>query len=162
MSKVEVKKEEGKGLMERRPFADLRRAEKEMERFFGDGPWGRFGFGWPRRSQLVDLPSMIEPVIDIYEDKDDVVVKAEIPGIEKEDLDLNLADNVLTIKGEKKKEEEVKEEGYYRSERTFGSFFRSIEIPRIWRSTKSARILKKACLKSVCRKRRKANAMRKR
>jgi len=130
MSKIEVNKEEGKGLMGRRPFSDLRRAEKEMERFFGDGPWGRFGFGWPRRSQLVDLPGMIEPAIDIYEDKGDVVVKAEMPGIDKEDLEINLADNMLTIKGEKKKEEEIEEEGYYRSERTFGSFLRSIEIPR--------------------------------
>lgn len=130
MSKVEVKKGEEQGLMTRRPFSDLRRMEKEMERFFEDGPWGRFGFGRPRRSQIVSLPAFIEPVIDIYEEKGDVVVKAEIPGIEKEDLDINLSDNILTIKGEKKKEEEVKEEGYYCSERTFGSFSRSIEIPR--------------------------------
>jgi len=130
MSDVEVKKGKEQGLMARRPFADIRRMEKEMERFFGDGPWGRFGFGWPRRSRLADVPESIEPVIDLYEEKGDVVVKAEIPGIEKKDLDINLSDNILTIKGEKKKEEEVKEEGYYCSERMFGSFLRSIEVPR--------------------------------
>ncbi len=130
MSKVDVKKNESKGLMTRRPFSDLRRMEREMERIFGDGPWGRFGFGWPRRSQLVDVPEIIEPVIDVYEEKGEVVVKAEIPGIEKEDLEINLSDNILTIKGEKKKEEEIKEEGYYCSERSFGSFSRTFEIPR--------------------------------
>jgi HSP20 family protein len=58
------------------------------------------------------------------------VVKAELPGIDKENIEVNLTDHTLTIKGEKKKEDEVKEENYYRCERSYGSFFRSVELPK--------------------------------
>jgi HSP20 family protein len=69
------------------------------------------------------------PTLDIYEEKDDLIVKAEVPGLSKDEIDISLDGNTLTIKGEKKKEEEVKEDDYYRCERTFGAFFRSIELP---------------------------------
>jgi HSP20 family protein len=69
------------------------------------------------------------PALDVYEEKDDLIVKAEIPGLTKDEIDISLEGNTLTIKGEKKKEEEVKEEDYYRCERSFGSFARSIELP---------------------------------
>jgi HSP20 family protein len=68
--------------------------------------------------------------VDLYEDKNDIVVKAELPGIEKDNVEVNLTDHTLTIKGEKKKEEEVKEENYYRTERSYGSFVRTVEIPK--------------------------------
>jgi HSP20 family protein len=67
--------------------------------------------------------------VDLYEEKDDIVVKAELPGMEKDNIEVNLSENRLTIKGEKKKEEEVKKEGYYRSERSYGSFVRTLELP---------------------------------
>jgi len=67
--------------------------------------------------------------MDVFEQKDDVIVKAEIPGLTKEEIDISLEGNTLTIKGEKKEEEEIKEEDYYRSERTYGAFSRSIEPP---------------------------------
>ncbi len=70
------------------------------------------------------------PTVDLYEEKDDIVVKAELPGLEKEDIEVNLSDNRLTIRGEKKQEEEVKRENYYRSERSYGSFSRTLELPR--------------------------------
>ena len=57
-------------------------------------------------------------------------MKAELPGIDKENIEVNLTDHTLTIKGEKKKEEEVKEENYYRCERSYGSFLRSVELPK--------------------------------
>ena len=69
------------------------------------------------------------PAVDLYEEKGDIVVKAELPGMEKSEIEVNLTDHHLTIKGEKKKEEEVKEENYYRSERSYGSFVRSLELP---------------------------------
>ena len=69
------------------------------------------------------------PAVDLYKEKDDIVVKAELPGMEKDNIELNLSDNRLTIRGEKKKEEEVKKEGYYRSERSYGSFVRTLELP---------------------------------
>ena len=70
------------------------------------------------------------PTVDLYEEKDDIVVKAELPGLEKDDIEVNLSDNRLTIRGEKKQEEEVKRENYYRSERSYGSFSRTLELPR--------------------------------
>jgi HSP20 family protein len=79
---------------------------------------------WPARA--VSVPS---PALDVYEEKDEVVVKAELPGMAKEEIEVNLAGDVLTIKGEKKKEEEIKEEDYRYRERSYGSFVRSLELP---------------------------------
>jgi HSP20 family protein len=70
------------------------------------------------------------PTVDVYEEKDDIVVKAELPGMDKDNIEVNLTDRTLTIKGEKKKEEEMKEENYYRSERSYGSFLRTLELPK--------------------------------
>jgi HSP20 family protein len=70
------------------------------------------------------------PVVDLFEERDDIVVKAELPGMDKDNIQVNLTDHTLTIKGEKKKEEEEKEENYYRSERSYGSFVRTLELPR--------------------------------
>jgi HSP20 family protein len=70
------------------------------------------------------------PIVDVFEEKDEIVVKAELPGIEKDNIEVNLTDHTLTIKGEKKKEEEVKEENYYRAERSYGSFLRTLDLPR--------------------------------
>ncbi len=67
--------------------------------------------------------------VDIYETDTEVVVKAEVPGIKKEDLEINFQDNNLTIRGQSKEETEVKEENYYRREVRSGSFFRSIPLP---------------------------------
>ncbi len=58
------------------------------------------------------------------------MVKAEVPGIKKEDLEISILGNQLTIKGERKKEEEVKEKGYYYSERSYGALSRTVEIPK--------------------------------
>ncbi len=69
------------------------------------------------------------PAVDVYEKDNEVVVKAEIPGMSKDDIEVSLANSTLTISGEKKKEEEIKDQDYYRCERSFGSFSRSIELP---------------------------------
>ncbi|HXV84621.1 MAG TPA: Hsp20/alpha crystallin family protein [Candidatus Binatia bacterium] len=58
------------------------------------------------------------------------MVKAELPGMEKDNIEVNLSDNRLPIKGEKKQEQEVKKEGYYRAERSYGSFVRTLELPK--------------------------------
>lgn len=79
---------------------------------------------WPARTVSVPMPAL-----DAYEEKDEVVVKAELPGMAKEEVEVNLAGSTLTIKGEKKKEEEIKEEEYRYRERSYGSFVRSVELP---------------------------------
>ena len=65
----------------------------------------------------------------MFEKEGKFVVKAELPGIKEEDVDVSVADDILTIKGEKKTENELKEEDYYCCERSYGSFFRSIGLP---------------------------------
>jgi len=67
--------------------------------------------------------------LDVYETDTEVVVKAEVPGIKKEDIEINFQDNMLTIRGQSKEESEVKEEGYYRKELRTGSFYRAVRLP---------------------------------
>jgi len=84
-------------------------------------------FGVPRL-RFPEVES-VTPSVDIYEEKGDVVVKAEIPGIKKEDLDVTVTEDTITIAGEKKKEEEVKKADYYRWECSYGSFNRTFTLP---------------------------------
>jgi HSP20 family protein len=69
------------------------------------------------------------PAIEVFEKEDKYVVKAELPGMKEEDIDVSVIGDTLTIKGERKVEKEVKEEEYYCCERSYGSFFRSIALP---------------------------------
>ena len=71
----------------------------------------------------------LTPGVDVFETDTDVVVKAEIPGVDKKELDISITDNDVTIKGEAMKDEEVREEGYYRRERRYGSFSRTVPLP---------------------------------
>ena len=123
-----AKEKETKAVAPWRPFMDLARWDRDMERMMGDflgrKPW------WPERWFRTEGVELTAPVVDLYEEKDDIVVKAELPGIDKDNIEVNLADHTLTIKGEKKKEEEIKEENYYRSERSYGSFVRTLELPK--------------------------------
>ena len=84
-------------------------------------------------SKSGDSQSLVEgtwaPSCDIYESKDQIVIDAEIPGMSQKDINVSVTDNVLTIKGEKKQEKEVKEENYYRVERSYGTFTRSFTLP---------------------------------
>ncbi len=79
---------------------------------------------------------MTTPAVDMFEEKNEIVVKAEIPGIDKNNIEVQLSDHLLTIKGEKKKEEEDKREHYYRSERSYGSFMRTLPVPAEVRADK--------------------------
>jgi HSP20 family protein len=106
---------------------DLARWERDMmEDFFGRRarPW------WPERWFREEDLDVRVPTVDVYEEKDDIVVKAELPGMDKDNIEVNLTDHTLTIKGEKKKEEDVKEENYHRSERSYGTFLRTLELPK--------------------------------
>ena len=69
------------------------------------------------------------PAVDIAELDNQFVVKVELPGINKDDVKITLESNILTIRGEKKEETDVKEENYHRVERTYGSFQRSFKLP---------------------------------
>lgn len=69
------------------------------------------------------------PVVDIYDNEDNIVIKAELPGVSKKDIEIDIKDRVLTLKGERSADNEVKEDTYYRRERTYGRFERSFTLP---------------------------------
>ena len=69
------------------------------------------------------------PAVDVYESKEDIIIKAELPGVEKKDITVDVNGGVLTLKGERNHEEEVKEEEYYRRESVYGKFERSFKLP---------------------------------
>jgi HSP20 family protein len=103
---------------ESNPFSFL---QQEIDRLF-DG----FSRNFPTfATSGTTLPSM-----DVSETDKAIEITAELPGLEKKDVELNLADNVLTIRGEKKNEREEENKDYYLLERSFGSFSRSVELPK--------------------------------
>jgi HSP20 family protein len=120
-----------------RPFEPFLREmnllHKEMDRLL-DEFWKGGGQSFTLRPpwQLSDEPWSAMPVmprIDATEDDKAYQIRAELPGMDREDVDITLADGMLTIRGEKKREDEEKGKEFYRKERTFGSFRRTLPIP---------------------------------
>jgi HSP20 family protein len=97
--------------------------EQEMDHFM-DKFFGRH----PVRAALseVMVPS---PDLEMFDKNDEIVVKAEVPGLDKPEIQVSVDGNLLTIEGEKKKEKETKDEDYYFSERAYGAFSRSLRLP---------------------------------
>jgi len=104
------------------PFRDLISLREAMDRLFEES------FVRPRVGWLAPVGAETLAV-DMYETDDAVVVKSAIPGIKPEELDVSVTGDTLTIRGETRAEEEVKEENYIRRERRYGSFCRSLSIP---------------------------------
>ena len=100
----------------------------------------------PSRAMMGEAFSLRAPAVDLYEGEDEVVIKAEVPGMDKGDLKIDLTDSMLTISGEKKKEEDVKEETYTYSERSYGSFTRSLHLPCAVKSKKAKATFKNGIL----------------
>jgi HSP20 family protein len=103
-----------------RPFRNLSTLQDQVNRLF-DG-------SFPRRAEDSALTTWA-PAVDIYETENELVIKADLPEISEKDLDVRVENNMLTIHGERKSEEKVKEENYLRVERTYGSFSRSFSLP---------------------------------
>ena len=79
--------------------------------------------------EIFGVEGEIWPSVDVLEDKKNIIVKAEIPGMDPSDFDISISDNILTIKGEKKQEKEEKDKNFYMMERQYGTFTRSITLP---------------------------------
>ncbi|MGE5819045.1 MAG: Hsp20/alpha crystallin family protein [Deltaproteobacteria bacterium] len=125
-----AKEKETKAVAPWRPFMDLSRWERDMDRMMDDFFTRRMRPWWPERWLISPDSEVVAPNVDVYEEKDDIVVKAELPGMEKNDIEVNIQDSQLTLKGEKKKEEKIEQKDYYRCERSYGAFFRSVELPQ--------------------------------
>ena len=98
------------------------------------------------------------PSVDISEGKNDITVKAEIPGVEAKDIDITISGKLLTIKGEKKQEKEEKEENFHRMESSYGYFNRTIELPCEVVSEKVDASYKKGVLKIELKKTRESES----
>ncbi len=89
------------------------------------------GHNFSPSAWLGDEPDFrnLRPVIDIYDNDRKIVIEAELPGLDKKDIHVDVKDGVLTLRGERSYEDEVKEEKYHRKERAFGKFHRSFTLP---------------------------------
>lgn len=109
-------------LMRTNPWAALPTLQNRVNRLFDDM--------FPQIRQTDDMGLMEwRPVVDTYEKDNAIVVNAELPGVKKEDISIDVKNNILTISGERKHEEKVNEDNFYRSERFYGKFQRSFSLP---------------------------------
>lgn len=114
------------------PFQMMRRFTQDMERFFEDFR----GFSFPNFFTNEFAPFRMEfdkvewvPQIEVLQNNGHFTVRADLPGLTKDDVKVEVTSDFLTISGERKEEKEEKQEGFYRSERTYGSFYRRIPLP---------------------------------
>jgi HSP20 family protein len=111
------------------PFNEMALLSENLNKFFN-----RFfneGLIAPKKSIFQDeiFKGTWNPDVDIYENKDSIIVKADLPGIQKDKIKVEVKDNVLTIHGERKEEKEINEKNVYRVERQYGEFYRSFALP---------------------------------
>jgi len=102
------------------PFRNLSTLQDQVNRLFETN--------FPARSDNSALTTWA-PAVDIYETENELVIKADLPEMDEKDLDVRVENNMLTLRGERKFEEKVKEDNYLRIERTYGSFSRSFSLP---------------------------------
>ena len=105
------------------PYRDLVTVRDEMNRVFNEA------FGRTNNDEPTWFSGAWSPPVDIYETDDALVMKAELPGFSKDEINIEMKDNTLVIKGERKREDEVKEGSYHRTERVYGAFQRSFMLP---------------------------------
>ena len=124
-----------------KPFGMMRRFSKDMERLFEDFQ----GFDSPNFFRTDFLPFQMEfrnvtwmPQVEVLQKNGQFTVRADLPGLTKDDVKVEVTDNLMTISGERKEENEDKREGFYRSERSYGAFYRQILLPEGAESEKAA------------------------
>jgi len=105
------------------PFRDLRTLQEEVNRLFSTNMTRAFDDQGIGRGAWA-------PSVDIYENKDQIVLEAELPGMKQEDFDLSIENNVITLRGERKFEKTDETDNYHRVERSYGAFTRSFTLPQ--------------------------------
>ncbi len=121
---MSVKHDTPQALAARDPFSLLREMTSGFDRFFEAG--------WPQVPALRGIREMAgwTPGIDVFEKDGRLVTRVDLPGVKKEDVKVEVADGHLSISGERKSEAEEKKDQYYRVERHYGSFSRSVPLPK--------------------------------
>jgi HSP20 family protein len=135
----------GGEIAKREPAGGVSRLRREMDRVFED-------FFGPRGWGLQPCTEEWAPPLDVAETADKVVVKSEIPGMDPKEIDLSLTGDQLTIKGEKKSEREETKENYHVTERSYGSFARSVTLPAAVEADKIEARYEKGVLTITCPK----------
>jgi HSP20 family protein len=135
------------------PFRDLRSLQDEVNRLFSTNI-GR-GFGDEGLSRGAWMPS-----VDIFENKDSIVLEAELPGMNREDFELTVENNVLTLRGERRFEKKDEADNYHRVERAYGSFTRSFTLPQTVSAENAAADYKNGVLRVTLQKREEVKARR--
>lgn len=107
------------------PFRELYSLQNQLNRLFQDS----YGTQSSGQSDEFLATSSFVPPVDVYEDEHHVFIRAEVPGIDPNDLDIKVENNVLTVRGERKWNKEEKEENFHRVERRYGAFARSFTLP---------------------------------
>lgn len=120
-----------------RPIQDVLSFENELSRFFQD---------LTSRGQEAEAPTVWAPRVDIEEDKDSYLVKAELPGMKLEDIKITINENQLVIRGEKRREMESSEKTYHRVERVYGSFERAFTLTKVVAADKIEAIYREGVL----------------
>jgi HSP20 family protein len=114
------------------PFSFMRRFSEEMDRLFGDFGFGRDWLGAPLGRALgrgALEQSIWSPQVELFEREGKLIVLADLPGMTKDNVDVEITNDSIVVHGERQQEREENEEGYYRTERSYGSFYRSIPLP---------------------------------
>lgn len=106
------------------PASELWDLQDDMNKLFRS-----FGMGFRHRGEEETEMTLWAPVVDIAEDRESIKISAELPGMKKEDVKINVENGILTLKGERKFGDEVKKDNYHRIERRYGSFYRSFAMP---------------------------------
>ena len=107
------------------PFRELMTLQERMNRMFDESYRSRSG------DEDWALGGSWAPAVDIYEHDGNIVLKAELPGVDPKDVDVRLENNTLTLCGERKIDNEVKQESYHRVERAYGAFTRGFTLPSV-------------------------------
>ena len=135
------------------PFRDLRALQDEVNRRFSSGMTRDFGDEGIARAAWT-------PTVDIYENKDNIVLEAELPGMNREDFELTVENNVLTLRGERRFEKRDEGDNYHRVERAYGQFTRSFTLPQTVSAENAAAEYKNGVLRVALRKREEVKARR--
>ncbi len=106
------------------PFREMGTLQGRMNRLFEES-------GRAVRGEEPAPTTVWSPAVDIHETENEIMVKAEVPGIEKNEIELTLENNVLSLRGDRRFEKDTREENYHRIERSYGSFSRSFQIPAV-------------------------------
>lgn len=108
---------------------EIRKLQREINRSFGD-LWESESFkSLPDYTGKKEVLSMRNPLTDLEETEKEVIVKFEVPGIDKKDIQLNVTPNKIEVKAEKKQEGKIERKGFYKEERSYRGFYRTISLP---------------------------------